>query len=425
MSPMEVRSIFSHSPMGRVRFWLVVVMVLVFALGGVSYWWLFLKDRVTTDNAYVMADSARISSRIPGTVVRVLVENDQPVQVGQLLVELDKTDYRVALEKAEASLARVEAEIRAQEALLALTDRQTAAQVSAASTVPPETRDKRRELIHRLQELEKNRSAAMADLSTAQKDKERFQSLYDSGVIAERQLDQVLTTYKKARAQLEAIEAEMAALRASIQALDKTLSRARAQLEAVESDRHQLEVQRHRLESLRAQRREAAASVEAARLNLSYCSIVAPISGYIAQKSVQVGEQIQPGQPLMAIVPLDRVYVEANFKETQLRDVRIGQPVEIKADMYPGQVFTGKVVGIRAGTGAAFSLLPPENATGNWIKVVQRIPVKIALDSPPTERLPLRLGASLKVTIFTRDTQGPLLLGSTNTAHGSQQSPNP
>lgn len=415
----------SHRTMAKVKPWLIVVFFLVLCSGGGLYWWVFLKDRVTTDNAYVMADTARISSRVPGTVVRVLVENDQPVKVGQLLVELDRTDYQVALERAEASLAKVEAEIKAAEALLALTDRQTAAQVSAASTVPPETKDRRRELHHRLQELEKNKIAATADLVTAQKDKERFQSLYDSGVIPERQLDQVLAIYKKARAQLEAIEAEMEAVKASIQALDKTYSRARAQLEAAESDRDQIEVQRHRLQSLRAQRREAAANVELARLNLSYCSIVAPISGYIAQKSVQVGEQIQPGQPLMAIVPLDQVYVEANFKETQLENVRIGQVAEIRADMYPGHVFKGRVVGIRAGTGAAFSLLPPENATGNWIKVVQRIPVKIALDSSPTERLPLRLGASLKVTIFTGDKGGPLLLGSTSSTHGSSPPPKP
>jgi len=138
--------------------------------------------------------------------------------------------------------------------------------------------------------------------------------------------------------------------------------------------------------------------------------VTAPLAGYIAHKSVQVGERVQPGQPLMGVVPLEEAYVEANFKETQLEKVRLGQRATVRADIYPDHPFTGKVVGIRAGTGAAFSLLPPENATGNWIKVVQRVPVKIRLDTPPTPEYPLRVGLSLKVVIHTRDQSGPRLV---------------
>lgn len=404
------KSVEGH--LGRAAVWGVVMLLLVLGGLGMAYWWIFLRERVSTDNAYVVADIARVSARVPGRVHRVMVENDQPVEQGQLLLELDPTDYRVAFEKAEAFLARVQADIQAAETLLSLTDRQTAAQVDAARTLPPETRDRRSELIHRLQELQKKREAALADFKEAERDKERFDSLFAAQVVAQRQRDQVLTAFEKARAQLEGVEAEMAAVRASIQALDKTWSRARAQLEAAESDRSQVEVQEHRLASLRAQSREARAALEAARLNLSYCSVKAPISGYVAQKNVQVGEQVQTGQPLMAIVPLGEVYVEANFKETQLTDVRLGQPVEILADMYPGYLFKGRVAGIRSGTGAAFSLLPPENATGNWIKVVQRIPVKIFLDSPPPPERPLRVGMSLKVTVYTHEKTGGLLVGS-------------
>jgi membrane fusion protein (multidrug efflux system) len=398
--------------LGRAAIWGVALLLLALGGLGMAYWWLFLRERVSTDNAYVVADTARVSARVPGRVQRVLAENDQPVEQGQLLLELDPADYRVALEKAEASLARMQADIQAAEALLSLTDRQTAAQVDAARTVPPETRDKRSELLHRLQELRNKREAALADFQEAERDKERFDSLFAAQVVAQRQRDQVLTAFNKARAQLEAVEAEMAAVKASIQALDKTWSRARAQLEAAESDRSQVEVQEYRLASLRAQAREARAAVDAARLNLSYCSVRAPISGYVAQKNVQVGEHVQAGQPLMAIVPLQEVYVEANFKETQLTDVRLGQPAEIRADMYPGYVFRGVVAGIRSGTGAAFSLLPPENATGNWIKVVQRIPVRILLESPPPRERPLRIGTSLKVTIHTHEKGGGLLVGS-------------
>lgn len=396
---------------GKTILRVLILLGLTVLCAAAAYWWLGLRDTVSTDNAYVMADSARISSRVPGTVLRVLVENDHPVEVGQLLVELDQSDYRVALEKAKATVERVEAELQAAEALLALTDRQTAAQLNAARTVPPETRHRRSELLHRLEELRRRRAAALADLEEAERDRDRFESLFAAQVVPERQKDQVMTVFQKAKAQLEAVEAEMGAVRASIQALDETWSRAQAQLQAAESDRAQVEIQRYRLSSLLAQRKEAQAAVEAARLNLSYCYIRAPMKGYVVQKSVQVGEQVQPGQPLMGIVPLEKVYVEANFKETQLTDVRLGQAAEIKADMYPGYKFRGRVVGIRSGTGAAFSLLPPENATGNWIKVVQRLPVRIQLDSPPPPERPLRVGMSLHVTIHTADKTGGLLVG--------------
>jgi membrane fusion protein (multidrug efflux system) len=176
------------------------------------------------------------------------------------------------------------------------------------------------------------------------------------------------------------------------------------------SERANVDVQQHRVESLRAKRDKSMADLEAARLNLSYCRVVAPIDGYIAQRNIQVGDRVQSGQAMMAVVPLEKIYVEANFKETQLTNVRLGQSASIAADIYPGHTFSGKVAGIRAGTGAAFSLIPPENATGNWIKVVQRIPVRIELEQPPPRDRPLRVGASLDVTINVADRSGAYLL---------------
>jgi len=392
---------------------LILVLVMAGAACGVGYWWFFLRDRVTTDDAYVLADSARISARVPGTVLRVLVENDHPVEVGQVLLELDPRDYQVALDRSQAVLGKGEAEVLGAEAFLSMTDRQTAAQVTAARTVPPETLDKRNELRHRLDELGKRRVAAQADLQEAQRDFARFDALYQTKSVPERQRDQALTSLQKAKAQIEGIDAEMAAVRSSLEGIEKAVSRAQAQVQVAESDRTQVEVQGHRLVALRAQRDEARANWEAARLNLSYCTIPAPIAGFIAQKSVQVGDRVQTGQPVMAVVPLREVYVEANFKETQLEHVRLAQPVRIQTDIYPDDEFRGRVIGIRAGTGAAFSLLPPENATGNWIKVVQRIPVKIAFDGPLPPDRPLRLGSSLKVTIYTNDRNGPTLLPET------------
>lgn len=388
-------------------------LVLVASVAGAAYWWFFLRDKVTTDNAYVVADSARISARVPGTVLRVHAENDQPVETGQVLLELDPADYRVALEQAKATVARVEAEVLASETSLEMVDRQTAAQVQAAQTVPPETMDKRREGQHRLEELLRRRQAVTAELREAQRDFERFDSLYRTRAVPERQREQAATTLEKAKAQLEALDAEISAVRASLNAIEKVINRSQAQLQAVQSDRAMVEVQRHKLAALNAQLEEARAGLNAAQLNLSYCTITAPIKGYIVQRSVQVGDRVQPGQPLMGVVPLQEVYAEANFKETQLEKVRLGQPVTIKADIYPDHPFGGKVVGIRAGTGAAFSLLPPENATGNWIKVVQRVPVRIRFDTPPSPEYPLRVGLSLKVIIHTRDQSGPrLVMGS-------------
>ena len=392
------------------RLVVLVAFVILVAAAGAAYGWFFLRDRVTTDDAYVAADSARISARIHGTVLSVRVENDAPVTTGQVLVELDPRDYQVAVDQTQGAIARIEAEIRAAETSVSMTDRQTAAQVEAARTVPPEIRDKRQEARHRLQELGKKRMAVLADLKEAERDYRRFATLYQTGTVPERQRDQAFTAREKAQAQLEAVDAEMAAVRSSLEAMDKVVDRAQAQVQVAESDRSLVEVQRHKLAALNAQRAEAQAAWEAAKLNLSYCTVFAPISGYIAQKGVQVGERVQPGQPLMAVVPLQEAYVEANFKETQLERVRLGQRATIEADTFPGHVFRGTVIGIRAGTGAAFSLLPPENATGNWIKVVQRIPVKIKLDAPPPETHPLRVGLSLTVTVHTEDQTGPRLV---------------
>lgn len=407
--PALTREATNNRVQGHHLRWLIIILLLA-VTGGGGYWWLFMRNRVTTDNAYVKADTAEISSRIPGTVLRVLVDNDSPVQAGQVLVELDPADYEVLLDKEEGALTQAEAEVLAAEVTVAATDLQTAAQVEAAESALMAVRDKEREVRHRLDEIQNKKLAALADLNHSVKDSSRFDSLYRQGAGTERQQDQARTALKKARAQSGAIDAELAGARASLAAVSQEVDRAAAQLEAARSDRYQVEIQRHRLAGLKGRWDEQKAEVEAARLNLSYCTIAAPVSGYVAQKSIQVGDRIQPGQAIMAVVPLQDVYVEANFKETQLTHVRLGQPAVIKADIYPGQTYRGRVAGIRAGTGASFSLLPAENATGNWIKVVQRVPVKIKLDRPPPPESPLGVGFSLEVTIDTSDRSGRVLM---------------
>ena len=389
--------------------WVVAVFISVAILAG-AYWLFILRFRESTDNAYVVADSARISSRVPGTVLQVMVENDVPVERGQILLVLDYRDYQAVVNQTKGALAKIEGEIQAIKTSTSLTDTQTEAHLQEAKAKLQESRDNKDERLHRLKELQKRWVAANADLEKARRDSKRFDNLFNTGVIAEEQRDTAHTNLVKAKAIVEATDAELAAVKASLHAIQQEVEQAQAQLQATLSQRKQVEVLTHKLAALQGDRQEAEGKLQAAQLNLSYCTIPAPISGYIAQKNVQVGDRVQTGQPLMALVPLRQVYVEANLKETQLKNVRLGQPVTIKADVYPAYTYYGKVDGIRAGTGASFSLLPPENATGNWIKVVQRVPVKISLEEPPPAEYPLRIGFSLHVIISTRNRSGGVLV---------------
>jgi membrane fusion protein (multidrug efflux system) len=369
-----------------------------------------MRYRVTTDDAYVHADSAQISTRVDGTVLEVMVDNDFPVERGRVLLQLDPRDFEVAVEQAQGVLARTQAEARAMEVSISLTDIQTAAQLSKAEAEYQGSQDRKNEALHRLQQLRKQREGAHAEMTQTQRDYKRFETLYESGVVPEERRDQTETAMVKARATVEATDAEIKALQASLRAIQQEVQQAQAQLKSVQAERQQVEVMKEKLAALYGQQQEAQSQLRAAQLDLSYTTVTAPISGYIAQKSIQVGDSVKKAQPLMAVVPLHEVYVEANFKESQLKNVRLGQPAIIEADTYPGYLYHGKVSGIRAGTGAAFALLPPENATGNWIKVVQRVPVKINLSEPPPPDRPLRVGLSLYVTISTRDRNGKVLV---------------
>jgi membrane fusion protein (multidrug efflux system) len=386
------------------------LVLLAAAVVASAYWWIFLRNYVTTDDAYARADSAMISARVPGTVIKVLVDNDYAVPTGELLIELDPADYQAAFDKAKAALESDEADLKAAEIMVPPVNIQTSSQVEAAEAALKAAWEAETQTRHNIEQQKNNRAAAAAELAQSQRDSKRFETLSISGAGTQRQREQSQTACDKANAQLKAVDSQIAALEAAFAGASQQVNRARAQLQTARSELANVDVQFHKVEGLRAKRDRSKAELEAARLNLSYCRIAAPIEGYIAQKNIQVGDRIQPGQPLMAVVPLSRIYIEANFKETQLTDVRIGQPVSISADIYPGYEYKGRVTGIRAGTGAAFSLIPPENATGNWIKVVQRIPVRIELDPPPPPDHPLRVGASLLVTINVADSSGAHLL---------------
>ncbi|HYR02753.1 MAG TPA: biotin/lipoyl-binding protein, partial [Syntrophobacteria bacterium] len=265
---METTPAKSNNQRRNQKLLLVGVIVGVSTIVWAFYWAVFGRYRESTDNAYVMADSARISSRVPGTVLRVLVENDQPVTAGQILVELDPRDYQAMVEQAQGGLARYEGEVKAQAVTISPTDTQTAAQIQAAINTLQGARDKRREGQFRLDELERRRVAAQADADKAERDFRRFDSLFQSGAVSEQQRDNAYTLMVKTKEELNAIDAEMAAVKASVAANDQEVERTQALLRGTRSDRYRGEAQAHKLAGLEGQLQEAKAALETARLNL-------------------------------------------------------------------------------------------------------------------------------------------------------------
>jgi len=339
-----------------VRRVLLVVVILVAAasaLPGYRYY-SYLESHVSTDDAYADGTVALVSSRVAGTVTNVYVEDNWTVKEGQLLLTLDPRDFEVRVDQAQAQLERARQSV----------DELYAGVAAARSGV----------------------ALVASQLKQAQIDFARAKSLKEQGVVSIEQYDQANTGLRIAMAD-EALA-------------EHQLTQAQAALGTQNEDHSRYD---------RPIVKQAEAALEAARLDLDYTRLTAPFAGVATHKTAHVGNRVQVGEPLLAIVPLSKLYVTANFKETQLTDVRVGQKAEIGADIYPGYTYNGHVDSISMGTGAAFSLLPPENATGNWVKVVQRVPVKIVIDGKVPEDKPLRLGLSVEVAIDLSDRNGPLL----------------
>ena len=346
----------------------------------VSAWWLLVaRYRATTDNAYVSGNVIQIASQVSGTVVAVHADDTDFVEEGQVLVELDDADARIALQSAEAALADAVREVRGL----------YAGAGQSGELVAQRTADTER----MRQELFRTE----AELQRAKDDFARKEKLYREKFISDDAL-------QIARTAVQAAEAVRAAARASVNEAGSALAGARKQKDGADVLVDNTSLENHPRVAA------AAARVKEAYLTLRRTRIVAPAHGHVARRKVQLGERVAPGGALMAIIPAEQMWVDANFKETDLADVRIGQPVKLSSDFWGDAVaYHGQVVGFAAGTGGAFAVLPAQNASGNWIKIVQRLPVRVALDPTELEQHPLRIGLSMRVSIDTHDRSGPIL----------------
>jgi membrane fusion protein (multidrug efflux system) len=357
----------------------IATLTLVVVCAVAAWWFISWRWFSSTDDAYVGGDVVAVTALDKGTVTSIFGDTTQAVSEGQLLVQLDDSDARLQLEGAEAELAAAVREVRGLYA------------INRGNL--PLIAQRRAELARAQAEL----ASSEAALALAEAELKRREALVKENFISAENLQNAQTARDAARAQHDAaLSAVQASDSAILQSLDQAgVSSARVDNTSLENHPNV---------------RAAAVKVRAAALVLARTRVLAPVSGQVAKRSVQIGAWVQPGDNLMAIVPLDRLWVDANFKETELRDVRIGQPVRLTSDFYGSPVeFHGHVVGLAPGTGSAFALLPAQNATGNWVKIVQRLPVRIALDSRELQQHPLRIGLSVDATIDTHDRSGAAL----------------
>ncbi|MGH7905139.1 MAG: efflux RND transporter periplasmic adaptor subunit [Candidatus Binataceae bacterium] len=337
----------------RILLAIVVIIILGLIYPAIRYYDYYM-SHVSTDDAYVDGTVGMVASRIPGTVLKIYVAENWNVKGGQLLLSLDPSTYEARVDQVQAQVNRAKQTVN-----------QLFAQLDAARA---------------------GQRLAESQLNQARIDYNRAKQLRQQKVVSSEYFDQATTALRVAMADNALAQHQVQQARAALGG------------DSDDSSRYARPIVQ-----------QSSAQLEAAKLNLSYTQIRAPFTGVVTHKSVYVGDRVQTGQPLMAIVPEQNLYITANYKETELTDVRVGQHASIWADIYPGYVYHGHVDSIAMGTGAAFALLPPENATGNWVKVVQRVPVKIVLNSPAPPDKPLRIGLSVEVAVDISNKSGPLL----------------
>jgi membrane fusion protein (multidrug efflux system) len=393
-----------------------IVLPLLLAIGAAGAYvaYLHYRDRVSSDDAEVEGHVSAVAPKIAGNVIQVLVDDNQPVKAGDVLLRIDPRDYQARVDAAKAVLAEDESKLRSARVTVPWTNETTESGSTAASAQLANVQAELARLQVSYQQAatadlafaQSNVRASEASNDRAQADLARMKPLVAKAEISQQQFDAYTAAARVAESQLQAArdklssaEQEAAIRKTALQGAQTRVDQARAQLASSVANRKQVDIRTADVGTADATVQAARANLEAAELQLSYTTVVAPVNGVVTRKSVEVGQIVQPGQGLMTIVPLQDTWVTADFKETQLANVHPGQRAEVHVDMY-GKILNGHVDSIAGATGARMSLLPPENATGNFVKVVQRIPVKILVDQEPG--VVLRPGMNVDVTIFTK-----------------------
>jgi membrane fusion protein, multidrug efflux system len=378
--------------------------------------WFYYHDRESTDDAQVDGHITPIASKVYGRVQGVLINDNQQVKAGQILVKIDPRDYQASVDQAKAALALAESEAqsagvdvpRTQENVQSNTSGADAQLLGAQADLQKAQVNYEQAQTSDLAYAKANVDKSQANAVLAQADLARYKPLLDKGEISQQQYDGAKANADATASALKADQEKLAQAQRNIQvmkaqqdAAQARVQQARASVEAAQADKKQVSMRAADAEGKVAKVQQARAALEAAQLNLSYTDVVAPVDGVATHKQVEPGQIVQAGQGLLVVVPLQDVWITANFKETQLRKMKAGQEAEVKVDTY-GKTFKGHVDSLAGATGGVLSLLPPENATGNYVKVVQRIPVKIVLDPIPPDQAVLRPGMNVDATVITK-----------------------
>jgi len=394
----------------------VIAAAVVLLVAGVGVWWWLTRGQESTDDAQVDAHVTQIAARVGGTLLNVPVHDNQQVEAGTVLVQIDPRDYEVAVAKARAELADAEASATAAQSNVPITATSASSGVSTAQGSVEQAQSVVQASEKEVEAARARQSAAQGRLREAEanatrtsRDVERLKGLLAKDEVAQQQYDAAVAAAEGAKAAVDTARSQIAEAEANIRMSESRQvqarageQQARAALRTAQTGPEQVAATRARAASAQARVEQSKATLAQAELNLQYTTVKAPAGGVISRKGVNPGQVVQAGQTLLALVQTSDVWITANFKETQLADMRPGQKASVEVDAYDGRTFQGHIDSIAAATGARFSLLPPENATGNFVKVVQRVPVKIVLDANQDPDHLLRPGMSVTPTVYTR-----------------------
>jgi membrane fusion protein (multidrug efflux system) len=387
----------TSSPGFRIAILIAVVVLLVVGF----FVYRYVTSYESTDDAEVDGHINSISARISGHVVKLNVQDNQYVQAGTVLVEIDPADYQVASERAKADFDDAQAAAAAAGVNVPITSVNTTSQVSATEADVAGARAGIAAARQQFEAAKAQLAQAVANDVKAQNDLGRYKQLVDKQEISQQQYDQAVAASKASAAAVDAARANADAAQSQVTQSQAKLVQAEANLSSARTAPRQMEVTRSKAASALAEAQFKKAALDQARLNLQYTRITAPVAGVVSDRTVEVGQNVAPGQELMKVIPLNDVWITADFKETQLREMKVGQSVTLEVDA-TGRKYKGKVDSLAGASGARFSLLPPENATGNYVKVVQRIPVKIVLDPGENRDQSLRPGMSVEPKVWIR-----------------------